>query len=139
MNSEELRVKNEKNIAMKESVLAVKSYALAVRIVRLFKHLAEKEKEYTLSKQALRSGTSIGAMVREAAYVQSKRDFINKLSVAVKEANETNYWLSLLKDTGYITQKMFDSISADTEEVQKLLASSIITSKKSLKKNAEHK
>jgi four helix bundle protein len=117
--------------------LADKSYAFAVRIVRLFKHLAEKEKEFTLSKQVLRSGTSIGAMVREAAYAQSKRDFINKLSIAVKEANETNYWLSLLKDTGYINQEMHNSISIDCEELQKLLASSIITLKKSLKKNIE--
>lgn len=119
---------------MKDSALTRKSYTFAIRMVRMFQHLTEQKKEFVLSKQCLRSGTSIGAMIREAAFAQSKPDFINKLSIAVKEANETIYWLSLLKDTDYIDEKSYISISADGTELIKLLTASIITSKKSIKK-----
>ncbi len=85
-----------------KNVLREKSYSFALKIVQMSKNLKEQKQEYVLSKQLLRSGTSIGAMVRESEYAQSKADFINKLSVALKEANETEYWLSLLHDSGYL-------------------------------------
>ena len=88
-----------------ESVLRDKSYSFALRIVKLHKHLISQHKEYTLSKQILRSGTSVGALVREAQYAQSVKDFINKLSIALKEANEAEYWILLLKDSEFITKK----------------------------------
>jgi len=111
------------------SILKIKSLAFAIRIVKLYKHLSEKDKEYVLSKQCLRSGTAIGALIREAEYGQSKADFINKLSIALKEANETLYWLILLHETGYLTTISFDSMKADTEELLKLLTASIKTAK----------
>ena len=117
-----------------ESVLRDKSYLFALRIVKLYKHLVNQKKEYTLSKQVLRSGTSIGALVREAQYAQSVRDFVNKLSIALKEANEAEYWMVLLKDAEYITKKMHDNIQPDISELKKMLTSSINTAKKNLKK-----
>ncbi|MEZ4941867.1 MAG: four helix bundle protein [Saprospiraceae bacterium] len=97
-----------------------KSFALAIRIVRLCRILSEEKKEYTISKQLLRSGTNPGAMVREAANAESGLDFINKLSVAQKETGETQYLLELLQATDYLTEKEFQSIFADTEEIMKL-------------------
>jgi four helix bundle protein len=114
---------------MKKSVLQEKSYTFAIRIVKLSKYLNEKH-EYILSKQVLRSGTSIGAMVHEARYAESPADFVHKLSIGLKEAHETHYWLSLLKDTEYITQKMFDSIIGECEELITILTASIKTAKK---------
>ncbi len=116
-----------------ESVLRDKSYLFALRIVKLHKHLVAQYKEYTLSKQILRSGTSIGALVREAQYAQSAKDFINKLSVALKEANESEYWILLLKDSEFITKKMYDNIQPDINELIKMLTASINTAKKKLK------
>ena len=113
-----------------ESILRDKSYLFALRIVKLHKHLIIKHKEYTLSKQILRSGTSIGALVREAQYAQSVKDFINKLSIALKEANETEYWIFLLKDSEYITKKMCENIQPDISELIKMLIASINTAKK---------
>lgn len=115
-----------------ESVLRDKSYSFALRVIKLHKHLTGQHKEYTLSKQVLRSGTSIGALVREAQYAQSIKDFVNKLSIALKEANETEYWMLLLKDTDFITKKMHDNIQPDISELKKLLTSSINTAKKKL-------
>jgi len=117
-----------------ESILRDKSYLFALRVVRLYKHLNKQHKEYILSKQILRSGTSIGALVREAQYAQSTKDFINKLSIALKEANESEYWLILLKDSEYITKKMHDNIEPDINELIKMLTSSINTAKKNLHK-----
>jgi four helix bundle protein len=114
---------------MSDSILRDKSYAFAVRIINLSKHLAEKKKEYILSKQVLRSGTAIGASINEATYAESNADFIHKLSISLKEAQETHYWFSLLKDTDYITPMMFDSINSDCEELIKMLIASIKTSK----------
>ena len=114
---------------MKENILKTKSYAFALRVVKLYRYLCS-HKEYVLSKQVLRSGTAVGALVSEAEFGQSKADFISKLSIALKEANETLYWLSLLKDTGYIDEKMFESIKPDNEELIRLLVSSIKTAKK---------
>ena len=116
-----------------ESVLRDKSYLFALRVVKLYKHLIKQHKEYTLSKQILRSGTSIGALVREAQYAQSAKDFINKLSIALKEANESEYWIMLLKDSEFITKKMHDNIQPDINELVKMLAASINTAKKKLK------
>ena len=114
---------------MSKNILNKKSYSFAIRIVNLVKYLQEN-KEYIMSKQLLRSGTSIGAMVSESEYAQSKPDFVNKLSVALKEANETKYWLNLLKDTNYINEKMFNSLEPEIIELIKILTSSINTSKK---------
>lgn len=94
---------------MSESVLKTKSYNFALRIVKLFKYLADEKKEYVLSKQILRSGTSIGANIEEANQAQSKADFIHKLSVANKEAFETHYWLRLLKDSEILEEKIAQS------------------------------
>ena len=117
-----------------ESILRDKSYLFALRVVRLYKHLNDQHKEYILSKQILRSGTSIGALAREAQYAKSTKDFINKLSIALKEANESEYWIILLKDSEYITKKMHDNIEPDINELKKLLISSINTAKKHLHK-----
>jgi len=111
------------------SVLVDKSYAFAIRIVNMNRYLLETKKEYVLRKQLLRSGTAIGALVSEAQYAQSKADFINKLHIALKEANESKYWIRLLYDTDYITQEMYESILPDTEALIKMLTSSINTTK----------
>ncbi len=117
------------------NIVKIKSYSFAIRIVKLCKYLSSEQKEYVLSKQLLRSGTAIGALVREGEYAQSKADFIHKLSIALKEANETEYWLELLKDSEYITEGMFKSIEPEIKELLKLLTSIIKTSKFSLNKN----
>ena len=114
---------------MKESILKSKSLAFAIRIVNFYKYQYENKKEFVLSKQLLRSGTSIGAMVRESEHAESKVDFVHKLSIAQKEINETLYWLELLFETKYITLKEYESISADAVELIKLLTSSIKTVK----------
>jgi four helix bundle protein len=114
-------------------VLEEKTYSFALRIIKAYKYLTSKN-EYVLSKQLMRSGTSIGANCREAVYAQSKQDFVNKLSIALKEANETIYWLELLHDSDYITTESYDSIHADGIEILKILISIIKTSKSSLEK-----
>lgn len=113
-----------------ENILKTKSYNFARRIIKLFKYLNDEKREFILSKQALRSGTGVGALVREAEYAQSKADFISKLSIALKEANETDYWLSLLKDEEYIAEENYQGISKDCVELIKLLTSTIKTTKK---------
>jgi len=113
----------------KDNIVMNKSYAFALRIIKLYKYLIADKKEYVLSKQVLRSGTSIGALVKEAEHAQSKADFINKMNVALKEANETEYWLMLLKDSDYMDEISFSSIHADISELIKLLASIVKTSK----------
>ncbi len=105
-----------------------KSFAFAIRIVNLFKLLRER-KEFVLSKQLLRSGTAIGALVRESEQAQSRADFINKLSIALKEANETEYWILLLRRTDYISQMEFDSIVQDCRAIVRILISIVRTSK----------
>ncbi|HQV69240.1 MAG TPA: four helix bundle protein [Thermoflexales bacterium] len=100
-----------------------KSYAFAIRIIRLYQHLTDKKKEFVLSKQILRCGTSIGANVEEAIGGQSRADFVAKMTIAYKEARETSYWLRLLKDTDYLTQTEFESIFADSEELLKIITS----------------
>ena len=114
---------------MKQNILRDKSYAFALRIIKLYKYLCSEKKEYVISKQVLKAGTSIGALVRESEFAQSKADFVSKLSIALKEANETDYWLSLLKDSEYITEEMYNSIAPDAVELIKMLTSSIKTAK----------
>ena len=115
---------------MKESVLKDKSYKFALRIVKLNRFLNEEKKEYVLSKQILRSGTSIGANVVEGNRAESMPDFIHKLSISLKESFETEYWLNLLKDSEYISEKQAESLILDCNELQKMLISSIKTAKK---------
>ena len=120
---------------MSESILKTKSYKFAIRIVKFFLFLRKNKKEYVLSKQVLKSGTAIGALVREAEFGQSKADFINKMQIALKEANETDYWLNILCNTDYITDKMFQSIDFDCQELIKLLVSTVKTSKQRITKS----
>lgn len=117
-----------------ENVIAVKSYAFAVRIIKLYKFLTVEKKEFVLSKQVLKSGTAIGALVKESEHAQSKADFLSKMNIALKEANETEYWLMLLKDTEYISHAEFNSIAENCTEIIKLLASIVKTTKSVLKK-----
>jgi four helix bundle protein len=116
---------------MSKHVVRDKSFSFALRIIRLYKYLSEEKREYVLSKQVLRSGTAVGALIREAEQGESKADFIHKLAIALKEAKETEYWLDLLFHSEYIEQKSYDSIHADIEELIKLLVSIIKTSKQS--------
>ena len=133
MKNEERRMKNSRNRT--DSTLNAKSYAFALRVIGLYKFLREQKQDYVLSKQILRSGTAIGALVRESEFAQSQADFINKLSVSLKEANETDYWLNLLKDSGYIDEKSFLSMEEVCGELIALLVSSIKTVKNNLMKN----
>ena len=114
---------------IKDNVIEYKTYSFANRIVKAYRYLTKEQKEYTLSQQLLRSGTAIGALVREAKFAQSKADFINKLSIALKEANETQYWLSLLHDNEYIDESSFLSIYEDAKEVTAILVSIVKTTK----------
>jgi four helix bundle protein len=118
---------------MKESVLREKSYQFALRIVKLYQFIVSEKKEFVLSKQILRAGTSIGANVEEAGQAQSKSDFVHKLSIAQKESFETDYWLRLLRDSNYLTETQADSMLNDCRELQKLIISSIKTVKATLK------
>jgi len=111
------------------SVLETKSYQFAKRIVKCNTYLHQKKSEYVLSKQLLRSGTAIGALIAEGKYAQSKSDFINKLYIALKEANESKYWIRLLKDCDYLERHLADSLLCDVEELIKLLSSSTKTAK----------
>ena len=114
-----------------KNALRDKSYAFALRTINLYKHLADNKREYVLSKQLLRSGTSVGANVAEANQAQSRADFVSKLSIALKEAVETEYWLSLLRDSGYLTQKQAESILGDCSELIRILVAIVKTTKKS--------
>ena len=105
----------------KDNILYTKSYTFAIRAVKLNRYLANEQKEFVLSKQILRSGTAIGALVSELEFAQSKADFMNKLMVALKEANETKYWINLLYDTEYINQTMSNSLENDIKEIISLL------------------
>ena len=116
-------------VIKKASVLRSKSYAFGVRVVRLSQMLVTEHNEYVLSRQVLRSGTAIGALIREAEYGISKPDFRNKMSIALKEANETEYWLSMLRDTDYINDKLFESLSSDCVELIKMLIATVKTTK----------
>ena len=108
---------------MMENVVEIKSFEFAVRVVNLYKYLRISKKEYVLSKQMLRSGTSIGANVAEAQQAQSRADFLSKLNIALKETTETKYWLRLLKETDYLEAVEYHSIYKDCVEIEKILVS----------------
>ena len=118
---------------MKTNVLKEKSYKFALRTVKLYQHLSVERKEYVLSKQVLRSGTSIGANVEEAYQGESKMDFIHKLSIANKEAFETHYWLRLVRDSVMLEAKIAESLMNDCDELQRMLVAAIKTSKSRIK------
>jgi four helix bundle protein len=120
-----------------ESVISTKSYAFALEVIKIYKYLINEKKEFVLSKQLLRSGTSIGANINEAVSGQSKRDFVHKLSIALKEARETLYWLKLLADSGYIELKNFGTLSESCEEMIRILSSIILTTKEKYFSNSK--
>jgi four helix bundle protein len=115
---------------MRENVIKNKSFAFAVRVVKLYQFLCKEKTEFVLSKQLLRSGTSVGAMVREAEHAETKNDFKHKLGIAQKEINETIYWLELLKETDYLTTDQFESMHDDAVEVIKLITAILRSTKK---------
>ena len=117
------------NGQFKKNVLKDKSYSFALRIVNLYKHLSGDTKEFVLSKQILRSGTSVGSNITEGNQAESKQDFVHKLAIALKEAVETEYWLCLLRDGGFITPAQAESLIVDCKELQRILTSSIKTAK----------
>ena len=114
---------------MKDDVLLEKSMRFAIRIVKLYQYLSAEKKEYVISRQLLKSGTSIGANVREAVYAQSRADFVSKMSIALKEASESEYWLELLFKTDYMTDEQYESVGADCSELAKLLTAIVKSAK----------
>ena len=112
-----------------ENIIVAKSYAFAVRCVNLYKFLYEEKKDYTIGRQLLRSGTSIGANVKEAIRGVSRADFATKMSISLKEASESEFWIEILRDTSYITEEQADSMLKDCQELLKLLMSIVKTSK----------
>lgn len=114
---------------MKKNIVKDKSFGFAIRIVRLYQFLISEKKEYVLSKQLLRSSTSVGAMVREAEHAETKKDFIHKMAIAQKEINESIYWLELLKETEYLTEVEFESLNFDAIEIIKLITAILKSTK----------
>jgi len=114
---------------MRKNIVKDKSFVFAIRVVKTYQFLCNSKNEYILSKQLLRSGTSVGAMVREAEHAESKADFKHKMAIAQKEINESIYWLELLKETGYLSVIQFDSINQEAIEIIKLITSIIKTTK----------
>jgi four helix bundle protein len=119
---------------MSENVIKTKSFSFAIRVIKLYQFLCSDKNEYVLSKQLLRSGTAIGALVRESEQAESKLDFIHKLAIAQKEANESDYWLELLFQSDYLNEVQFQSLKLDIVEINKILASIIITTKQKIGK-----
>ena len=117
---------------MKENIVKNKSFAFAVRVVNCYKWLCAEKKEYVLSKQLLRSGTSVGAMVREAEHAETKKDFIHKMAIAQKEINESLYWLELLRETDYLEQPTFVTLEQDATEILKLITAIIKSTKQNI-------
>ena len=118
----------------KDNAIVSKSKAFALRIIKLYHFLSDSKKEFILSKQVLRSGTSIGANIREGIYGQTKKDFLAKMSIALKEASETEYWLELLHESNYVNDESFESIYTDCHELLKLLVAITKTTAEKLKK-----
>lgn len=114
---------------MRENIIKNKSFNFSIRVVKLYQYLVKDKKEFVLSKQFLRSGTSVGAMVREAEHSESKADFIHKMAIAQKEINESIYWLELLFATGYLKEKEFQSMNTDAVEIIKIITSIIKSAK----------
>ena len=117
---------------MKDGALQTKSFAFAVRVVNLYKYLCNEKNEFVLSKQLLRSGTAIGALAREAEQAESTADFVHKMAIALKEANETEYWILLICETGYLNADEAESIINDNKELLKLLTSIINSTKRGM-------
>jgi four helix bundle protein len=117
----------------KENIVKDKSFRFAIRIVNLCRDLSASKKEYVLSRQLLRSGTSVGANIREADNAESKADFIHKMGIAQKEADETLFWLELLKETSYISDDEFSSLNDDAVEIIKIIKRILISAKRNLK------
>ena len=122
-------------VMKRDNPILTKSYKFSIRVVRLYQYLVKEKKEYVLSKQVLRCGTSIGANVEEAVGAQSLKDFVSKHSIAYKEARETHYWIRLLRDTDYLDGKQAESLLTDVDELLRILASIIKTNKEKLKSN----
>lgn len=116
----------------RESIVGEKSLAFGKRIAKCYRHLKDKKKETVMSKQLLRSGTSIGANVREGLYAQSRKDFVSKLNIALKEAGETDYWLDVIHSAEYFTDSEYQSLKNDNDELLKLLTSIIKTTKENV-------
>jgi four helix bundle protein len=114
---------------MRENIVKNKSFGFAVRVVKLYQFLCEQKKEFVLSKQLLRSGTSVGAMIREAEHAETKNDFKHKMGIAQKEINETIYWLELLHKTDYLTSDQFESMNTDAVEIMKLITAILKSAK----------
>lgn len=121
-------------LKMKDNVIKIKSFEFAVQVVNLYKHISTQKNEFVLSKQLLRSGTSVGAMIREAEHSESTLDFIHKLAIAQKEINETIYWLELLHQTDYLDQDVFHKMNDEATSIIKLLTAIIKTTKRKLSK-----
>jgi four helix bundle protein len=119
---------------MSGNAIKIKSFDFALRIVKLYQFLRTEKKEFVLSKQLLRSGKSIGALVRESEHAESKLDFIHKLAIAQKEANESDYWVELLFRFEYLKESQYESLNRDIIELKKIIASIIISTKNNLKK-----
>ena len=119
---------------VENNVLAEKSIAFAIRIVKCYKYLVNEKNEYVMAKQILRSGTSIGANVHEAIYAQSKADFMSKMSISLKEASETSYWLVLLRKTDFIDEKIYSSLKGEVDEIIRIIVSTL----KTVRKNELH-
>src|SRR5690554_115785 len=117
---------------MRKNIVKDKSFGFAIRVVKLYQFLVAEKKEFVLSKQLLRSGTSVGAMVREAEHAETKKDFVHKIAIAQKEINESIYWLELLKETDYLTDQEFKSLNTDAIEIIKLITSIIKSAKSSI-------
>lgn len=115
-----------------KNIVLDKAYVFAIQIVNTYKLLTNEKKEYVMSKQLLRSGTAVGALIKEAEHAQSKADFLNKMNIALKEANETEYWIELLRDTDYLTEEEIGSLLNDISQILKLLISIVKTTKTSL-------
>lgn len=115
-----------------DNLLTEKSIEFAIRMTNCYKYLTEEKNEYIMSKQMFRSGTSIGANIHEGIQAQSKADFVSKLSIALKEASETSYWLVVLKRANYLDEKLYLSLKADVDEIIRILVASIKTTKKNM-------
>ena len=133
MQSVECKVQSDCEKHTSKHVCAQKSFEFAVRIVNLYKYLTTEHKDYVMSKQLLRCGTSIGANIHEAQYAQGKKDFISMLEIALKEASETGYWLELLRRTNYIDEQSYKSISAKRTSLRVMLIASCRTAKENAK------
>ena len=112
-----------------DNQILIDSKSFAIRIIRLYKYLSDMKKEFVLSKQILRSGTSIGANISESVFAQSRMDFVSKMSISLKEASETKYWLDLLYETEYISQEQYDSVSKEKKKITGTLVKIVNTTK----------